>query len=188
MIGFLIGKPVFFNDYVLVQTAGGVGYKVWVSAKILAQNEKDEIKLFIHSYIKEDRFELYGFLTAGDLQLFEMLLSVSGCGPKMALAICEAGSERIVEAIKQANVSFFAAFPRVGKKVAQKLIIELKTKLGGLKDLDLAPKSQNYQDAYEALMALGVPETKVETELAKIDLETMSVAAAVKTVLKDLKK
>ena len=93
-----------------------------------------------------------------------------------------------MEAIKQANVSFFAAFPRVGKKVAQKLIIELKTKLGGLKDLDLAPKSQNYQDAYEALMALGVPETKVEMELAKIDLETMSVAAAVKTVLKDLKK
>ncbi len=188
MIGFLIGKPIIFNDHLLVQTAGGVGYKVWVSSKVLAQDDKEEVKLFIHSYIKEDRFELYGFLSAGDLQLFEMLLSVSGCGPKMALAICEAGSERIVEAIKQANVSFFSAFPRVGKKVAQKLIIELKTKLGGLKDLDLAPKSQNYQDAYEALVALGVPETKVETELAKLDLEVISVPEAVKIVLKDLKK
>ncbi len=187
MIGFLIGKPMFFEDYVIVQTAGGVGYKVAVGGKILAQNQLSEVRLFIYSYIREDRFELYGFAQESDLRLFEMLVSVSGCGPKMALAICEAGSERIVEAIKQANVSFFSSFPRVGKKVAQKLIIELKTKLGGLKDLDLAPKSQNYQDAYEALVALGVPETKVETELAKLDLETLNVAAAVKAVLKELK-
>lgn len=188
MIGFLIGKPMFFSDYVIVQTVGGVGYKVFVGSKILAQNQASEVQLFIYSYIKEDRFELYGFALQSDLQLFEMLVSVSGCGPKMALAICEAGSERIVEAIKQANVSFFSSFPRVGKKVAQKLIIELKNKLGGMKDLDLAPKSQNYQDAYEALVALGLPEPKVETELAKLDLETLTVAAAVKAVLQDIKK
>ncbi|MDO5561390.1 MAG: helix-hairpin-helix domain-containing protein, partial [bacterium] len=107
---------------------------------------------------------------------------------KMALAISEAGSDQIVNAIHQANVSFFTSFPRVGKKVAQKLIIELKTKLGGKKDLDLAPKSPVYQDTYEALLALGLPAEQVETVLSTLDLEQLTPAAAVKQVLRSLKK
>lgn len=184
MIGYIIGKPLAVSDYLIVQTAGGVGYKVSVGSKVLSQANQAQIELFIHSYIKEDRFELYGFLSESDLRLFELLISVSGCGPKMALAICEAGSERIVEAIKQANVSFFTAFSRVGKKVAQKLIIELKGKLGGMKDLDLAPKSQEYQDAFAALQALGMPNEQIERQLATMDFTTVSVQEVVKLALK----
>ena len=188
MIGYLIGKPMFFDDFVIIQTVSGVGYKVFVNHKILAKNQLNNLELFIYSYLKEDRSELYGFESQSDLQLFELLVSVSGCGPKMALAISEAGSEAIINAIRQANVSFFTSFPRVGKKVGQKLIIELKSKLGGKKDLDLAPKSPVYQDTYEALLALGLSAEQVETALATLDLTELTPAAAVKQVLRNLKK
>ncbi len=187
MINYLVGKARVFSDSLSVQTNSGVGYKVFVTQKVLGEVSDQEIELFIYTYFRQDRLELYGFLQAADLQLFELLVSVSGCGPKMALAITAAGSERIIEAIKQANISFFTAFPRVGKKVAQKLIIELKGKLGGLKDLDLAPKSQAYQDSFEALQALGLPDEQIEKQLAQLELADLSVAEIVKKVLKNLK-
>ncbi|MDO5561678.1 MAG: OB-fold domain-containing protein, partial [bacterium] len=73
MIGYLTGEPMFFSDYVIIKTAGGVGYKVFVNQKTLAQNQIKTLDLFTYSYLKEDRSELYGFATSGELQLFVFL-------------------------------------------------------------------------------------------------------------------
>lgn len=188
MIAYLRGTPLVTSDYLIIQTPAGVGFKVFVGSKLLSRAHQGELELFTYSYIREDRFELYGFANQADLQLFELLLSVSGCGPKMALALADAGSPRIIEAIQQADVTYFTSFPRVGKKLAQKLIIELKNKLGGLKDLDLSPKSEIYEETMAGLQVLGFSEPEIRTVLQDLDLESLDTGAAIKAALRQLKK
>lgn len=189
MIAWLTGFPQVINNYLMIKTKGGVGYKVMVNDSVLNKiKENEELSLFIFSYIKEDRFELYGFVNESDLRLFELLVSVTGCGPKTALGISEAGSKAIIEAVQQAQVSFFTQCPRVGKKLAQKLIIELKNKLGGLKDLDLTPKSPTYNDAKEALLGLGFQENELDRILSQIEVDELKTAEVIKLALKQLKK
>ncbi len=185
MIAQLIGKAQIIDDYAVVMTAGGVGYKVLINQRMLAQIQTDQtVNWLIYSHIKEDRFELYGFEKVAELKLFELLIGVSGCGPKTALNITQAGSQAVIEAVQQAQVSFFTGFSRVGKNLAQKLIIELKNKLGGLKDLDLSPKSSAYNDACQALASLGFDESQAEQALGQIDWENLSTAEIIKQALK----
>jgi len=188
MIAYLSGRPLVSTDAVIIQTAAGIGFKVFVGGKLLSRAHQDQLELFTYSYIREDRFELYGFANQGDLHLFELLLSVSGCGPKMALALADAGSARIIEAIQQADVTYFTQFPRVGKKLAQKLIIELKNKLGGIKDLDLTPKSETYEETMAGLQVLGFSEPEIRAVLGDLDLENLETAAAIKLALQRLKR
>jgi Holliday junction DNA helicase RuvA len=186
MIGYLRGQIKIYSDHLLV-ISGGVGYKVFVGDDLLRLTPESEQEFFIHSYIKEDRFELYGFPDAKVLQLFELLLSVSGCGPKTALLIVSEDAHAFITAIQEANVSYFTHFPRVGKKLAQKLIIELKNKLGSVKDLDLTPKSQAYSDVFAALVTLGFSENQVSGVLTDLNLEILSTSDAITQALKKLK-
>ena len=188
MIAYLQGSVKTYADYIIVITSGGVGYKVFAGNRALSQIKDGQIQLFTYAHIREDRQELYGLASESDLQLFEMLLSVSGCGPKMALTLTDAGAARIIEAIQQADVTYFTSFPRVGKKLAQKLIIELKNKLGGLTELDLAPKSETYEDALAGLLTLGFDEPNVRKVPNDLDLANMDAAAAIKAALGKLKK
>ena len=184
MIAYLHGKPQVISDYLIIHTPAGIGFKVFVGAKLLGRTHSDDLEVYTYSYIREDRFELYGFASANDLHLFELLVSVSGCGPKMALSFTDAGSARIIEAIQQADVTYFTQFPRVGKKLAQKLIIDLKNKLGGLRDLDLSPKSATYEEAMAGLQGLGFSEPDIRAALQTLDLDTLDTAAAIKACLR----
>lgn len=184
MIGFISGKMQVFGERVLLTTAGGVGYFVFVSEKLLAAGNQDYLELYIYSYIRQDRFELYGFATPEQLQLFELLVAVSGCGPKTALLLASGGVTALKQAVQQAEVAYFTAFPRVGKKLAQKLIIELKSKLGGLKDLDLTPQSSSYTDALEALLTLGFSESQIHLALQQLDPKNVSSGELIKQALK----
>jgi len=187
MIAYLRGRAVTAGDYVIIQTSAGIGFKVFCGAKILSRAREAELEVFTYSYIREDRFELYGFASQADLQLFELLLSVSGLGPKIALALTDAGSGRIIEAIQQADVTYFTQFPRVGKKLAQKIIIDLKNKLGGLKDLDLSPKSETYEETLAGLQVLGFGEPEIREVLSQMDLSSLSTGDAIKAALRLLK-
>ena len=165
----------------------GVGYRVQVGSGLLASLQNDqELELFIYTHVKEDALELYGFKNEKDLVLFELVLGVSGVGPKIALAIVDAGAERLVRAVQNAEVAFFKSIPRVGKKLAQKIIIELGSKLGGLKDLDLGPLSEKEQDVLEGLKNLGFDEDYAYQVLQNID-ESQSVEAMLKEAVKQLK-
>ena len=188
MIAYLQGRPLVNADSVTIITAAGVGYKVFVGGKILGRAHTDNLELFTYTFVREDRLELYGFTSQADLSLFELLLSVSGCGPKMALALADAGSAQIIEAIQQADVTYFTGFPRVGKKLAQKLITELKNKLGGLKDLDLTPKSETYEETMAGLQVLGFGEPEIREVLKDLDLSQLETAAAIKLALQRLKR
>jgi len=184
MISYLIGKPVLVNQQLLVLT-GGVGYGVFVTNSTLsAIQNQEQIELHIYDHIREDRFDLYGFLTPSEKELFLLLLSVSGVGPNTALHIMEHKPIDVIEAVQQANPAFFASVPRVGKKVAQKIIIELSSKLGQLKVLDLGPESSQKQEVRLALSNLGFDENSIELSLQQIEVESIPVEQAIKQALK----
>ncbi len=185
MIAYLEGQALVKKDHLIVLT-GGVGYLVFVGSKILSSinTSVENIALYIYSHIKEDRFELYGFQNEEDLEIFKMLIAISGVGPKTALALANAGTNQLIEAVQQAQTSFFTNVPRVGKKLAQKIIIELKSKLGSLKELNLGTLSPKAQDVMDALLGLGFEENAVQTILTQLDLENMDLQVAIKTVIK----
>ncbi len=188
MIGYLLGKPKkTLNNFLIV--CNGVGYSVLLpksSEERIANSEECEV--FIHSHIKEDAFDLYGFLSEGEKQLFLQLIDVDGVGPKTALNIMDRGVDAIVHAVRTADVSFFSSVTRVGKKSAQKIIIDLKNKLGGEEDLDLSTPTGKAAEVMEALISLGFNETQSQKVLKTIDTETLRVEDAIKKAIQLLTK
>lgn len=188
MIGFLSGRFMPLGESALLITQGGIGYRVWVSSQLLQKGELESLQLYTHTYVREDRLELYGFINLEQLQLFELLIGVSGCGPKTALMLVGGGVDAFKQAIKQANLAYLASFPRVGKKLAQKLVIELKSKMDDLGSaLDLVTNAA-YQDAQEALATLGFSSEKVATVLADLAQQNLSTADLIKAALKQLRQ
>lgn len=187
MIAYLKGFPKILTNKLIVQT-GGVGYRVAVSHKVFNSCQPDkEVELFIYTHVKEDRFELYGFLTHEEQQLFELVLSVSGIGPSTALAILNKNPEQLVTAVQEADINFFKSVPRVGKKMAQKIIIELGGKLGKLKEINLTPLNPKQQNVADALIALGWEEDQLRSTLETIDVENISEQEAIKQALQLIK-
>jgi Holliday junction DNA helicase RuvA len=173
MIGLVSGIVELRDDpYVLVNVSG-IGYKVLVSTLILSKNAQigQPIKLFTYTHVREDALDLFGFLEIEDLKLFERLIGVSGVGPKTAMNIFSFGSRQdIIKAISSDDVAFFTAVPRLGKKNAQKVIIELKGKFGSIENLHLTPEAMQQQD--ELLLALkgfgfSVPEAQEAIRFAQ---------------------
>lgn len=159
MIGSLQGKIDFTGKDFLVINVGGVGYKVFVSSAIFekSQKTKREIKLFISTQLKENSLTLYGFTKIEDLRVFEQLLQVSGIGPKTAISIFAAGSgEEIKSAIALNEVSFFTAISGIGKRNAQRIIVDLKSKIADLEEAEFPFKDlKEYEDVVLALKSLG---------------------------------
>jgi Holliday junction DNA helicase RuvA len=186
MISLLQGKPIIEKDFVTILTHG-VGYAVRVSEKVkslLAQQEEAEV--FIYTHVKEDALELYGFSSRSERDLFMLLLDVSGIGPKTALTILNFEPTQIITAVQNADTGFFAGVPRIGKKLAQKIIIDLRSKLGALKELDLSPISPHKQEVVLALQSLGFSESLIYQVLQDIDVESMSLSEAVKAGIQAL--
>lgn len=186
MIAYLHGIPKLIGQD-LVILVGGVGYGVKVTAKVLANlRDQPEIELFIYTHVREDKLELFGFPSPSEKETFELLLNVSGVGPSTALNLVGAGSTQLIEAVQNAQVSFFTNIPRVGKKLAQKIIIELRGKLGELKSLDLGPKTGKQVEVSEALVSLGFEEARVEEIMAGLDVENLDLQTAIKQAMKAL--
>lgn len=152
MIAKLTGQPEILDSQSIILDVNGVGYKVFVPQKLIQTLPST---LYIHAHIRDDAYDLYGFLTLADLQLFKLIISVSGIGPKTGLNLLEKGVEQIKAAVMKADVDFFSTVPRLGKKNAQKIIIDLKSKLGSLKDLDLTETSGDSKEVINALIGLG---------------------------------
>lgn len=188
MIGYLRGKPRIIANRLLIDV-NGVGYLVHVGMSVFSKVHADEtLELFIHTHVKEDDISLYGFLSHTELMVFEQLLGVTGVGPKTALQLAEKGLPNITKAVQEADVVFFTQVPRVGKKLAQKIIIDLRTKLGSLKELDLKPESQHYSDVVSALESLGYSTQDIQKALQEISVEQLSLQDAIKTAMKKLSR
>ncbi len=191
MIGMLQGVIALKDSPVMVIDVHGVGYNVFVSHAVFAKHQVGEnVKLYTYTHIREDALELYGFSSPEDLKLFQMLISVSGVGCKSALGIFSVGSRiDIINAIVKGNVGFFTAVPRLGKKNAQKIIIELKNKLGGIEDLDLSEGvTHEQQEAIAALKSFGFTSFEAEQAIRNIARSGLKTEEIVKLALKELGK
>jgi len=192
MIGTLRGTIEFREDPYLIIDVNGVGYRVLVPNHVLSKTNSigDSIKLFTHTHVREDILDLYGFIEAQDLKLFRYLISVSGIGCKTALAVYSVGSrQEIIRAITESDVSFFTGVPRLGRKNAQKLIIELKNKLGGVGDIDLSvPDAQESSEVISALKSFGFTPAESRQALKSLNGAGETVGEKVRLALKFLGK
>jgi len=191
MIGMLTGTLASRQDPYILLDVHGVGYKVYITSQLFPLlTLGQELKVFTHMHVREDALDLFGFPTAEDLRLFELLIDVNGIGPKTAVGVFAVGNrQEIVSAIAQANVDFFTGVPRLGKKNAQKIIIELKNKIGGKEDLDLKEETDDitYQ-TIAALEGIGFSEREARMALKAIDGKGTTVQEKVKLALKQLGK
>ncbi|MFC1627204.1 Holliday junction branch migration protein RuvA [Patescibacteria group bacterium] len=189
MIASLSGKPKPHTPTSIIVDVEGVGYKVFTPPTLLnSLLKKDAIDLFIYTHVRDDTFALYGFDSLDKLQLFELIISISGIGPKIAIILLDKGAEAITTAVSKADVDFFTSVPRLGKKNAQKIIIELKPKLGDLEDLDLASESSETQEAVSALVGLGFTKKQSQRALKQIADPNDSIEDKITKAIKYLGK
>lgn len=167
---------------------GGVGYGVLVNERAsLELHAKTEATLYIHTHVREDELSLFGFLTEEEKLLFEELLKVPGVGPKTAILITNGPADALIKAVQEGDVSFFTSFSRVGKKLAQKIIIELKSRLGSLQDLDLGELPPKLLELQQALLSLGYTEAEIRHAIKELgDIEAMELQVAIKKAMKFL--
>lgn len=191
MIGFLQGTIVVRDDPHLIIDVGGIGYRVTVSKNVLAKgvDNGQKLKVFTYTHVRDDAIELFGFEAPEDLKLFKFLISVSGVGPKTAMNIFAVGDRQsIVGAIVKGDVSFFSIVPRLGKKNAQKIIIELKNKFGSVEDLDLSAGSEENNEVISGLKSFGFSAKEANDALRAIDKKGKTTEEKIRLALKYLGK
>ena len=171
MIGSIKGKIILKTEKFLIVETAGVGYKISVSPDTLSKAKKtgEEIFLFIHTHVREDALDLYGFLDHQELEFFEMLINVSGIGPRSALAILGITSiETLRKAIGTGDTSYLTKISGIGRKTAEKIVIELRDKMG---DEKTGSSLQGELDALEALKSLGYSQNQAREALKKVTPE-----------------
>lgn len=190
MIGHLEGIIIFKGErYVIVQT-GGTGYKIFVPAAAQKDLKINEIaKLWTHLQVKEDALELYGFLHMAELEFFEMLIGISGIGPKSALGVLAlAPVDTIKKAIAVGDTSYLTKVSGIGRKIAEKIVLELKEKMGFGKVLYGGQELQHDADILDALISLGYSAKDARDVLGKIPTNVSGREARLKEALKLLGK
>jgi Holliday junction DNA helicase RuvA len=171
MIAKLRGRPAGRTLDGVVLDVGGVGYLVRTTVRALRKADgAEEVELDTYLHVREDALQLYGFAEPAERELFEQLLSVSGVGPKVALAIVSGSTPReLRRAIALEDTTRFIAIPGIGKKTAQRVVLELKEKLG--LEEELGPGGAPELVARDALVELGYTVVEAERALAATDPE-----------------
>ena len=179
MLYYVSGSVAVLEPGLAVIDCGGVGYGCRVTAYTAAQLKLNQAaKLFITESIREDAFDLYGFISREEQRCYELLTSVNGVGPKAALAILSAGPQNFTLAVMTGDEKLLTAAQGVGKKLAQRIILELKDKIGGSNtELDFSGPSvaaspaggSNAAMANAALQELGYSPAEIATALKGAD-------------------
>ncbi|OGJ43813.1 Holliday junction DNA helicase RuvA [Candidatus Peregrinibacteria bacterium RIFCSPLOWO2_02_FULL_48_14] len=170
MIRLLQGQIHSKDDRTIILFVNGVGYHVFVPLSILASDET-EITLWIHSHVREDAFTLFGFRTKNELSFFELLLTINGIGPKMAMDIMNQPVDQIRNAIFTGNVPALTHIPGIGKKTAERMILELKSKIEPSENLDqnFIPPTELNDEVVSALENLGYKRSHIQNVLSQMD-------------------
>ena len=195
MFYYLKGEVALLESNLAVIDCAGVGFACHTTAYTLSKlRTGQQAKLYTYCNIREDAFDIFGFSTRDELRCFEMLLGVTGVGTKAALAILSASSpERFTLAVMTQNEKALTAAPGVGKKLAQRIILELKDKLGA-SQLELntaqmaasgAPvRGSKTAEATAALVGLGYSQTEAAAALKGLDVENLSIEDIIRQALR----
>ena len=157
MIGFLTGKLISSKPTQIIIDVNGVGYLVNISISTFEKiSDQDIVSLFIHTSVKEDSITLFGFFTHSEKEMFELLISISGIGPKVSLGILSGISvDDLKDAIANGNVSRLIAIPGIGRKTAERVVLELRNKVDAIKADGSIKITSAKDEAISALATLG---------------------------------
>lgn len=188
MISYLKGLILIKEDRSLIINTGAVGYQVFVPNQVISEtNATDEISLFIHTHVREDQITLYGFSIYEELKLFKLLLTVSGIGPKIALEIISSPLSLISNAIASEDKITLSKIPGLGKKTAERLILELKNKIDafiGFGERQTSSIRQNHEEAISALTSLGYSRYQIIKSFENMSKEITTTEEIVRYFLK----
>lgn len=197
MLYHIEGNVTDFETNLAVIDCGGLGYALNASLNTISRLKIGErAKLYVYEYIREDAHDLFGFFTKGEKRCFEMLISISGVGPKAAISILSSNTpESLALAVLNDDVKALTCAPGIGKKIAQRIILELKDKLakeasasgsGGGAPAAPIPETENpaRSDAISALMVLGYSMPEINAALRTLQTEEMTVEQIVKAALR----
>ncbi len=199
MYYYITGKPILVGRGVAVLDNNGIGYELTVSDKTAGriQNETNGVRLYTYFHVKEDAHELYGFFSVEEKRIFELLISISGVGPKAAMAILSVLSPTdFTMAVMSDDFKAISAAQGIGARTAQKIILELRDKLGrdelvavpSVKNTAVGQRSTAVQDALLSLEALGYSRSEAMRAMSVEGSENMSVEELIRLSLKRLTK
>lgn len=185
MISSIAGKVIYKGLNHLVVDVSGVGYKVLVTTETaLDIKEGSEVSLWTHLVVRETSLELFGFLEKELLDTFELLITISGIGPRTALGILNVASPKVLrQAVASADTSYLTRVSGIGKKNAEKIVLELKDKLK-VSEEDSSLDTSAEGDALEALVSLGYNERDAREALKKVPTDIEGASERVKSALK----
>ncbi|PKM80956.1 MAG: Holliday junction branch migration protein RuvA [Firmicutes bacterium HGW-Firmicutes-14] len=199
MIAFIKGQPFSAGtDYIIIDV-NGVGYRVNVPTSVVSRvaGKKDDVTIYTYMHVREDAMQLFGFIEESDRAVFELLIQVSGIGPRVALGILSSiNTPALVQAVINEQVNILTGISGIGKKMAQRIIVELKdkfSKMGAAEDTGLpgsdAGTPDQAGDALQALTALGYNPAEARRALAKAASEknsSIGLEEMVRLALKEL--
>jgi len=189
MIYSLTGTISLRRDSYIVLIVGGLGLKVSVPASFVPEiDASGTVSLFTHLHVREDALDLYGFGTEDELSFFEALISVSGVGPKSALGILGvAPLERLHAALAEGDAALFQKTSGIGRKTAERIIIDLKEKIAASYDATTIGKIKADADILEALVGLGYSRKQAQGAIARIDPALLGMNERLRDALKNIK-
>lgn len=199
MIDFIEGEIAYSTTDSIVIAVGGVGYNVFCPNPDVFGSEGERIRIYTHQHVREDLIALYGFRSLEERELFRQLLGVSGIGPKGAIAVIASGQPtEVVQAIHEENIQYLTKLPGIGKKTAQRIILDLKDKL----ELDvwlnsIVDEGSHFEvaaagtgekgvlgEAIEALISLGYNEKEAKHAVTQAQKSTTQTDLSVDTLIK----
>lgn len=189
MIARLKGKIEYLEDNWVIVDVNNVGYKVYVTDFTLGKLAgKTDVSLDVFTYVREDVLALYGFLEVSEKNMFELLISISGIGPKAAMSILSvADTKSIQAAVLNEDPSILTSVSGIGKKTAERVILELQNKIADLTSDERAGATSD-SEVVEALMAMGYSASQSREALKNISKELNGVEDKIKAALKELGK
>lgn len=198
MFNYLIGTVTEIEPNLAVLECAGIGFSMSVSLNTVRDLKLGEkAKLYVVESIREDAFDLYGFSSKAEKRCFALLTGVSGVGPKAAMGILSCVTpDGLVSAVLNGNEKAITAAPGVGKKLAQRILLELKDKVGKVEGIDVTMAEipaasvptgdKNLSDAISGLLVLGYAQQEINSALRGIDTSQMTSEQIIKAVLRQM--